>query len=968
MTTTQNLSRPMRSSQSKLAIPSLRKWTIFSPKTTPPKKVFNPKAFEQKLLLPAGRKDSLLFPKATSSKDVFTIHGPKNYALVQNIRYIPSALATQPQSSATLGQTATPPSWRPQGQKTFFAVTPVIHRRAFEEFAENELVPTQASEGRIPGAFPMEPKYPVRTPRQPEHSEGNILARIRTSCAIAAKHIYNVTKHQTHRFRLNFARDEDLATRTRNRILNTFQGTAEITERFTQANTNVIVKSYRAAIQAADSFKRRFVELAPATSMGAPQTQTNPATRPRSRQPRLPRRSRRTFHTDIASGVRQIFDDIAQSSTYPALSELTTANVFAESTRAVPDRAQKYLTCDFLPTDMFPPFCRENALIYLKKQSQKKWDCGWGFFPKLRAKTITEIQENPSSPEHYVWVDDEDFPMCVSTAYRPKMRTDDPMVIDDEPVKDRFIWVNKHNQPVVFSLANGFGAHPPPEDLPLNSFTSFASLVGSSNVDKGKGKAVINQPAPQTQSVHSTVPVAESSSGTSDGQANEIIQQRAIQQEPTVQHTVPTTSVANTHSNISNGSGRDSYREPAQKLKQAERSSPFPDPVTLEPSGNATSEEMKLSMRRLSEELKGRWKPHLLRDKVMDGLSRRVLKAWNPNSLVPIKDSERQEEIERQIKMKEEEVKRQAQLLKEAEEVAKRAEKDRIAKENVRKAEEAEAQWLQYMGREKVPAGKILITHLPDEWQRKVWSVMSKPMTHEVATVSNGTKLTRRDFGKVLPQEGTTDDPMAWLNDEVIAAYLQLVINYGLEKTNHRRGQTPRFHAFNSFFYKNLSEHGPDGVKRWASRAKIGGRALLDVDTVFIPVNSGLHWTLIVVSPKRRVIEYFDSLSRGNVLTHSPHINNIRRWLAQELADDYVASEWTAKIVADGPQQNNSSDCGVFTITTAKMVMLGWDPRGAYQASHIPLQRKRILAELIQGSLGEGLEPVASRTVAWEME
>jgi Ulp1 family protease len=49
----------------------------------------------------------------------------------------------------------------------------------------------------------------------------------------------------------------------------------------------------------------------------------------------------------------------------------------------------------------------------------------------------------------------------------------------------------------------------------------------------------------------------------------------------------------------------------------------------------------------------------------------------------------------------------------------------------------------------------------------------------------------------------------------------------------------------------------------------------------------------------------------------------------------------------DGPQQNNNYECGVFTITTAKLIALGYDPVGAYDASVMPAQRTRVVAELI---------------------
>ena len=56
---------------------------------------------------------------------------------------------------------------------------------------------------------------------------------------------------------------------------------------------------------------------------------------------------------------------------------------------------------------------------------------------------------------------------------------------------------------------------------------------------------------------------------------------------------------------------------------------------------------------------------------------------------------------------------------------------------------------------------------------------------------------------------------------------------------------------------------------------------------------------------------------------------------------------------AESPQQMNSDDCGVFTITTARQVMLGKmdSQKDRYTADLIPIQRKRVVAELIDGGL-----------------
>ena len=273
------------------------------------------------------------------------------------------------------------------------------------------------------------------------------------------------------------------------------------------------------------------------------------------------------------------------------------------------------------------------------------------------------------------------------------------------------------------------------------------------------------------------------------------------------------------------------------------------------------------------------------------------------------------------------------------------------AEERARKAKEAREERLK-SGARRMPVGPV-IEPLPSEWETKVNQALgAENGSKTVASSLGGVGITRRDIGKILPQPGTGDDPAGWLNDEVVTAYLQIIVEHGLKAAGHKRGETPSMHAFNTFFYKNLDEKGPQSVARWAKKAKIGEASLLNVERVFIPVNMhGSHWTLLVVSPKFRTIEYFDSFHGGS----ARQIQLAKAWLKLELKDLYKEEQWKV-IGRAGPKQNNGSDCGVFVSTTAKMVMLGVDPM-AYSAKDIPTQRRRIVAELMNSGFGGALAP-----------
>ncbi|KAI9821938.1 MAG: Smt3-specific protease [Pycnora praestabilis] len=265
-----------------------------------------------------------------------------------------------------------------------------------------------------------------------------------------------------------------------------------------------------------------------------------------------------------------------------------------------------------------------------------------------------------------------------------------------------------------------------------------------------------------------------------------------------------------------------------------------------------------------------------------------------------------------------------------------------VAEQLARKAREAEEERKKRTGR--IQSKENPIKELTLEWEEKVDAIMAMGFhATELAKTSMGTSLGRRDFGTILP--GTGDRTGGWLNDEVVNGYIQAVVDYGLEKTGtqKRLGITPKYHAFNTFFYKNLREKGPSSVSRWASRAKIGGKDLLKVERIFIPVHEKSHWTLIVVSPMSRTIEYFDSLNGAP----KRFIDHVKQWLRAELGAAYDEDTWSV-LGSASPQQENGVDCGVFAATTAKMVMLGFDPM-SYSQYDIPLQRRRMVAELLNG-------------------
>ncbi|KAI9842114.1 MAG: hypothetical protein M1837_007475 [Sclerophora amabilis] len=297
----------------------------------------------------------------------------------------------------------------------------------------------------------------------------------------------------------------------------------------------------------------------------------------------------------------------------------------------------------------------------------------------------------------------------------------------------------------------------------------------------------------------------------------------------------------------------------------------------------------------------------------------------------------------------------EAEALRKAQEAKEQAEREAAEKARL----ELEAEKDRQARIKRILPGHKVIKRLRPEWDSKVTAAIATRGNRELAWTSTGQALSRHDMGTLLP--GYSDHTGGWLNDEIINAYLQAVVDHGLEKTgtqqsgrsSRNRSVIPKFHAFNSFFYKNIREKGPKSVERWSRKVNIQNENLLSVERVFIPVHEGAHWTLLVVSPVNKTIEYFDSLNGAQ----GRFIANAKLWLKNELGDQYVDDEWRV-LNSASPRQRNGYDCGVFTVTTAKMILVGINPL-AYSQDDIPLQRRRMVAELINGGFTGDFDPAA---------
>ncbi|PHU30681.1 putative ubiquitin-like-specific protease 1B [Capsicum chinense] len=155
--------------------------------------------------------------------------------------------------------------------------------------------------------------------------------------------------------------------------------------------------------------------------------------------------------------------------------------------------------------------------------------------------------------------------------------------------------------------------------------------------------------------------------------------------------------------------------------------------------------------------------------------------------------------------------------------------------------------------------------------------------------------------------------PGAWLNDEVINVYLELL----KEREKRVPEKFLKCHFFNTFFYKKLIS-GKGGynyqpVKRWTSQRKLG-YSLFECDKIFVPVHKQVHWCLAVINKKDEKFQYLDSLGGRD---HQV-LKVLARYFIDEVKDkngkDIDVRSWKLEFVEDLPEQENGFDCGMFML------------------------------------------------------
>ncbi|CAG7727028.1 unnamed protein product [Allacma fusca] len=206
-----------------------------------------------------------------------------------------------------------------------------------------------------------------------------------------------------------------------------------------------------------------------------------------------------------------------------------------------------------------------------------------------------------------------------------------------------------------------------------------------------------------------------------------------------------------------------------------------------------------------------------------------------------------------------------------------------------------------------------------------------RDFTEIITTTTNNIEITKSDIRSL--------EPTQWLNDNVINSYLDLV---ALRSNYHN--EWPSVYVFTTFFYpKYLKEGYSNILKRWTRKVDI-----FSFDLLIFPIHLGIHWCLAAADVRRKIVKYYDSLGGKNYQCPKALLQYLGKE-HQERKKSSIGDNWKAEIVQGIPQQQNGSDCGMFTCKFAEY--LSRDAELNFKQEHMNYYRERMIYEIISGDL-----------------
>ncbi|KAJ3480271.1 hypothetical protein NLI96_g8480 [Meripilus lineatus] len=245
------------------------------------------------------------------------------------------------------------------------------------------------------------------------------------------------------------------------------------------------------------------------------------------------------------------------------------------------------------------------------------------------------------------------------------------------------------------------------------------------------------------------------------------------------------------------------------------------------------------------------------------------------------------------------------------------------------------------------PKVQPLPDRLPPDDEAKVASLL---LRRGVISKCEREQVTDKDLSRL--------NPRAWLNDELINFYGQLILSRGEGRKENQpangsgRAITPlKVHYFNTFFWTKLKGDGYEKSRlaKWTKKIDIFSK-----DVILIPINhNNSHWTSAAINFRKKRIECYDSMGMDQSAVH----RGLRAYLDAEHRNKkkkpFDFTDWVDYTSEDFPQQENGYDCGVFTCQTLESLARGAETF-AFRQSNMPYLRRRMVWEIGHAKLWEG--------------
>ncbi|GAB0094063.1 uncharacterized protein DMENIID0001_092840 [Sergentomyia squamirostris] len=229
---------------------------------------------------------------------------------------------------------------------------------------------------------------------------------------------------------------------------------------------------------------------------------------------------------------------------------------------------------------------------------------------------------------------------------------------------------------------------------------------------------------------------------------------------------------------------------------------------------------------------------------------------------------------------------------------------------------------------------EFILPELTTEQLTLVKNVTHRGSPTEVIVSKFNLNITRQDLCTLIGD--------AWLNDEVINFYMNLLTERSTKSENNN---LPKVYAMNTFFAVRLLQGGHAGVKRWTRKVDI-----FNHDIIPVPVHvSNVHWCMAIIDMRNQTIRYYDSMGQANMRI----LDALEDYLKSESLDKkqrpFDTSGWKKQCMQDCPRQMNGSDCGVFSCMFAEYITRGCDI--TFTQAEMQYFRQKMILEIATGKL-----------------